>query len=406
MKLNKLLWSENAKTAILFITGAILIFFMLDAKSLWTMEQRWASIINNMLIRHDYLHPYLGNRQYYDKPLLSYWLILPFVKLFGFHRWTLRLPSAIAGFLALWTTYRIGYHLKNKSLGLIAGWLLLSSYFFIFYARVASADMLNIFAILAAFLYYLKKFSSLTSHSKQTFIDYLILFLILTFGALCKGLVAPVCVFLIVLPDLIKQRAWKTHFNFKMFSALIIAALIYFIPFLLSSYINKNDYQTSGLTRVLYENFVRFVHPWDHKNPAWHYFIEFPVMISPWIIFFLPALYISIKKWSRMPWNTRWLCLAFALLFIFFTLSRSRRFYYLLPLLPIAILITSDWLNERMQQQKLQNITAGLVILIVIALFLLNGIILPMHYMKKRGGQHDIRIPPKYSALVSARSCG
>ena len=77
---------------------------MLGAREIWTQEHRWADIVSGMFYRHDFLHPYLGETRYYDKPLLSYWLIAIIAAITGdLSTWALRIPSALAGLLAIWS---------------------------------------------------------------------------------------------------------------------------------------------------------------------------------------------------------------------------------------------------------------------------------------------------------------
>ena len=123
-----------------------MLFTLLGGREIWTQEHRWADIVSGMFYRHDFLHPYLGQNDYYDKPLLVLLVDCRYLlKLIGeLTTWTLRLPSALAGFLAIWSIYRLGTKLKDKQLGLLSGWLLLTTFYFIFWARTSSADMLNL----------------------------------------------------------------------------------------------------------------------------------------------------------------------------------------------------------------------------------------------------------------------
>src|SRR3990167_9494752 len=144
------LWGKKAKVSYLLFAAAIILLTLLGAREIWTQEHRWADIVSGMFYRHDFLRPYLGENDYYDKPLLSYWLIAAFSQLGGLTTWALRLPSACAGLIAIWSIYQLGTLLKDKSFGLLSGWLLLSTFYFIFWARVSSADMLNLAGILLA----------------------------------------------------------------------------------------------------------------------------------------------------------------------------------------------------------------------------------------------------------------
>ncbi len=129
----ELLWGSKAKFSHLFFAATILLLMMLGSREIWTQEHRWADIVAGMFFRNDFLHPYLGQATYYDKPLLSYWLIVIASKITGsLSTWSLRLPSALSGLLAVWSIYRLGTTLKNKQMGLLAGWLLITTFYFIF----------------------------------------------------------------------------------------------------------------------------------------------------------------------------------------------------------------------------------------------------------------------------------
>lgn len=331
-----LLFDEKKGPVYLMAFSVILLFATLGLRPLWNMENRWASIVMTMLTTGDYVHPYLGQREYYDKPLLSYWLIVPFAKLLGVNAWSLRLPNAIAGALSLLGVYSLANRFWGARSALWAGWILLTSLGFLFWARVAGADMLNVAGIVCAVWLYER-------HKEHpSFRAYLTFAVVLALTALCKGIVAIACTGMILLPDVSQQ--WKKHLNFKCLIALIFGGLLYFLPFYLSAHIHQGAYQENGLVEVFRENLLRFYQPFDHKGSWFIYFYYFPVYFFPWILFFIPAVYGIIKTWRTQPWSTRWMLLAVFLLLAFFMLSQSRRSYYILPLLPIAVLLVSAWI--------------------------------------------------------------
>ncbi len=91
--------------AVLVLT-AILFFTRLGARALWSSEFRWAEIAREMLVTHNYFWPTINGHVYYDKPLGSYWLVIfstPFTG--GLNEAATRLPSAIAGLLAVGNTH-------------------------------------------------------------------------------------------------------------------------------------------------------------------------------------------------------------------------------------------------------------------------------------------------------------
>ncbi|HSW71772.1 MAG TPA: glycosyltransferase family 39 protein, partial [Gammaproteobacteria bacterium] len=331
-----------ARPASLFIAAALLLFLMLDGRELWTQEHRWADIVSGMFFRHDFFHPLLDSNDYYDKPLLSYWLIalVSFITN-QLNLWVLRLPSAFAGLLAVWSIYKLGLRLKDQYFGLLCGWLLTTTFYFIFWSRVSSADMLNLSGSLFAVYWYFEKRES------QQWTDYAVFYLILALTSLCKGLVGAVVPVLAILPDLLHEQRFKKYLQWRIIFAGIPALMVYIFPFLISS-LSTNDlgHGQNGLYLVYRENILRYFKPFDHKDPVYTYFLYLPIYLLPWSFFFIPALFSLKRRFRSLSWNSKWMAWALFAVFVFFTASGSRRSYYVLPLLPFAVLLTADWLDS------------------------------------------------------------
>jgi len=373
---SKVLWGFLARPIYLFIAAALLLFMMLGGRELWTQEHRWADIVSGMFFRHDFFHPYLGSNDYYDKPLLSYWLIAAVsVITRQLNTWVLRLPSALAGLLAIWSIYRLGYRLRDKQFGLFCGWLLTTTFYFIFWARVSSADMLNIAGSLFAVAWYFEK------REETNWLSYSVFFLILALTSLCKGLIGAVVPVLAILPDMIYQHRWKKHLNFRILLGLIPALIVYILPFIVSASINNDSYAQNGLYLVYRENFLRYFQPFDHKDPIYTYFIYLPIYLLPWTIFFIPALWNLKARWLQMNWNSKWIVWSLFVLFMFFTASGSRRSYYVLPMAPFAILLTADWLYALAQEKNtILRYVRRMVFVFFFILFSFFGILQPLFY--------------------------
>lgn len=370
------LWGPPARAIYLFIGASLLLLLMLGGRELWTQEHRWADIVSGMFFRHDFFHPYLGLNDYYDKPLLSYWLIA-FVSVItaSLDTWALRFPSALAGLLAVWSIYRLGLRLRGKSFGLLCGWLLLTTFYFVFWSRVSSADMLNMAGSLFAVGWYFEK------RDETTWSNYSVFYLILALTSLCKGLVGAVVPLLAILPDLLHQQRWKKHLNGRLFLALIPALVVYVLPFWVSSYGDGARYGQNGLYLVYRENFLRYFQPFDHKDPIYTYFIYLPIYLLPWTFFFIPALVSLKKRWAGLNWYSKWIVWALLLLFVFFTASGSRRSYYVLPLVPFGILLTADWLFSGFQaDSRTRGWTGRLVTFFFLIFLAFFAILQPIFY--------------------------
>lgn len=370
--MSEVLWGSKAKLSYLLIAAALLLFACLGSHEIWTQEHRWADIVYGMFYRHDFFHPYLNDVNYYDKPLLSYWLIAGFSLITGeYSTWAMRLPSALAGMLAIWSIYRIGIQVKDERLGLLAGWMLLTTYYFVFWARTSSADMLNLGGILFAVAWYLDH------KNRPGFWSYSVFFLIVALTSLCKGLVGAVVPILVILPDLIINNEWKKHLRFNVILAMIPAAVVYLFPFWASTYFGGSHYEQSGLYLVYRENIMRYFQPFDHKGPIYTYLIYLPIYLLPWTFFFIPALFSIQSNWKQMSVTEKWLVWSLSVLFIFFTVSGSRRNYYILPVVPFAILMTAAWILKSIKRNVWAQRTA---IFFFIALVLNFNILQPLYY--------------------------
>lgn len=374
------LWGRESQFIFLFIAAIAMLFTCLGGRELWTQEHRWADIVFGMMYHHDYLHPSLEGMDYYDKPLLSYWMIVVLAKLLGHLTvFVMRLPSALSGLLAIWSIYRLGTHLKDKTLGLMAGWLLLTTFYFVFWARTSSADMLNMAGTLFGVTWYFIK------KDTPSFVNYTIFFLIVAVTALCKGLVGPVATVLAILPDLLVQGNWKKHLRLIVILALIPAAIIYTIPFWASTHYGVTGYHENGLYLVYRENILRYFQPFDHKGPIYTYFLFLPIYTLPWAFFFVPALVSLKSRWSAMTWNQKWIAWALLVLFAFFTASGSRRSYYVLPMVPFAILLTADWIVSAADTLAKRFLWAGRVAVTFFIILFLNFCILQPIYYSQAG---------------------
>ena len=335
---------------LLWSAAGLMIFLLLGSRELWTLEGRWAAICTEMVLRGDYLHPYLLGRPYYEKPLLSYWLILLLSHVTGgLNEWSLRLPSAFGGMITIACVWRLGCKLMNRHVGLLAGWISVTTVFIIFWARVASTDMLNVAGVMLALVWYFEHRES-TSYS-----NYAVFFLILAVTCLTKGLIGAAIPVMVLLPDVLPKGEWKKHVNPRLFLALIPALAVYLLPFLASSMIGNQDYGPSGLYRVFVENFVRFFQPFDHKRPIYTYLIYLPAYLMPWTFFFIPAIWYTVRHWRELNPGASWSAWATLLVFAFLTASGSRRSYYVLPVVPFAILMTASWiLQGGLQSRRIQ----------------------------------------------------
>ena len=106
---------------------------------------------------HNYFWPTINGHVYYDKPLGSYWLVIfsaPFTG--GLNEAATRLPSAIAGLLAVALLMLLVRRLYDARTARLSGVILVTCFSFVFFSRDASADVETITGELAALLLFIR----------------------------------------------------------------------------------------------------------------------------------------------------------------------------------------------------------------------------------------------------------
>lgn len=371
---------DNIPAIIFWSVAVFVLLWYIGARGLWGAEDRWAEIVREMRLTGDYFHPCINGRPYFDKPLLSYWFIAFVAAVTGrLDEWTIRLPSAIAGLLGLWATMNLGRRLWSAQRARTAGWILLSTYGFIFWSRAGAADMENMTAIILAVAWYWAR------REKPVFVSYFVFYAICFIGAQTKGLTAIVVPILAVLPDLFRENRWKSYLSFSHVLALVAGLSLYFCP-LLYAEMTKSGYQSSGLGLAFRENIIRYFRPFDHKEPFYVYFHYLPQLFFPWIPLLVAAFWAAYAHFKNLDWPSKWLTISATLIFVFFTLSGSRRSYYILPMLPLCALMASlyfDWEKKEKCHRQVLGIQT-LLLVIIAAIEILSPAIWPV--VKARTG--------------------
>ena len=333
-------------TCLLLLVSAFLLFWGLGSRGLWAAEGRWAEVTREMLLTGDFFHPTIGGEPYFDKPLLTYWLrVVVSVVTGALNEWMVRLPSALAGLVAVWATVKIGARLWSARVGRFAGWFLLTTYAFLFWSRTGTADAENLAFTIGAVAWYWSR------RDRLKFSAMLVFYLIIFIGALTKGLTAVVVPMLVLLPDIVVERRWRLLLRPSHFLAFGVGLLVYLSHFAYATFAQAVDYHSNGLGLVFQENILRYFRPFDHKGPVYLYVYQLPILLLPWTPLFLAAVAGMVEGWRGLDKHTRWLTWAIILVFAFFTLSGSRRSYYILPILPFCVLLIAVFLGEVRQSR-------------------------------------------------------
>ena len=126
---------------LLIVLGG-LFFILLGSRPLFTPDEgRYAEIAREMVMRSDYVTPYLNGIKYFEKPILFYWLGAAAIKLGGLNLWSVRSINALLGLLGCLLTYVTARKLYDRMTGLLAAMILGTSVLYFVMAHMVSLDL-------------------------------------------------------------------------------------------------------------------------------------------------------------------------------------------------------------------------------------------------------------------------
>ena len=358
-------WELSAFKVLLL--AAILFFARLGERPFWGPEGRWAEVAREMQASGNYFWPTINGEVHFGKPLLSYWLIAAAGSFGGdLNEFTARLPSAVLGLVGVGLVILLARRIYDHQTAIVAGIVLATSYSYVFFSRLAAADIAAVTGVLAVLTLFVHK----ENHKGGLWI--LGMWATMAATSLTKGLTGFALPLLVMTAYTLLTEGWRNllHqvwqssmeqkrvwllsrcgwlFNATTLTAVIIAAFLYLSPFIVSALTMQS---VAGISLVWRENVVRFVAPFDHRGPMYLYVHAIFLLLAPWAVF-LPAALIQIHS-EPVSKSNRFSLTYFWAIFLFFTLSGSRRDYYMLPVLPAAAILlarlfvtTKDELERR-----------------------------------------------------------
>ena len=325
---------------LLCVFAALLFFPGLGWRDFWApVEPRYAEIARTMFAKGEWAVPSVNGTLYADKPILYFWFVLIGSKLAGnVNEWTVRLPSALSAMGLVLTTYLLGRDLFSPRIGFMGAVILATSSRVLWEARWAHTDMP--FAFFFTFsLYFFSK--AILQEGKQR--DFLLAYGFMALATLTKGLIGLVLPGLILFAFVAARREWRAVLQWRIPLGILLFLSITLPWFAWVSTATHGKW----LEEFIWIHHVRrFTSGLGHRQPFYYYLWNFPLDLLPWTVFAVPALfaYRSRRKALKEP-ASLFLFLWFAAIFVFFSVSRSKRGLYLLPLFPPAALFVANYFD-------------------------------------------------------------
>jgi 4-amino-4-deoxy-L-arabinose transferase-like glycosyltransferase len=324
------------------LTLTLLLFFTgLGERDLWApVEPRYAEIARIMFANGEWIVPMVNGELYTDKPILYFWLVLIASKLAGgVSEWTVRLPAALAGVGFVLATYFTGRDFFSPRVGMIAAAVLATSMRVIWEARWAHIDMvLGLFLVL---MIYFGARSLLGTGGKR---DILLAYVFMALAVLAKGLIGIVLPTLLLLAMAFVRRDWRVIVDAKLPLGIPLFLLIVAPWF----YLVNNATDGKWLTDFIHVHHIqRYVDGAGHRQPFYYYLTTLPLDFLPWTVFALSAAfaYFPYRQLRQRP-ISQLFSLWFVVVFVFFSMSDTKRDLYLLPLLPSMALLIGNYIDD------------------------------------------------------------
>jgi len=341
-----------------------------NVRDLWEPEElRYAEITREMLVNGDWVLLHINGVPYPDKPPLFFWLMaLTCVSTGTVSAWAIRLTSAVAGLGCLVLTYRLGARLRDERLGLLCAWLLFTTPFFTWTAGEARMDMLLTLFIMGALYCFYADYSSKQEAARRWAAAYVLMGL----GVLTKGPIG----FLLPMLTILFYLLWMRDLRFlrsyhPMLGLLIVLAVV--APWVAATCVKGGEQFSSNL--LFRQNIGRYTHAWLHRHPFYHYFGVVPGVFMPWTLF-LPGM-IAFTFLAKDPDTRAKLRLPltwFLTIFVFFSLSDSKRTIYILPLMPALTLWAGMFLQQAVRARSPLHSWAKYAIVACGVIFLCLGV--------------------------------
>jgi 4-amino-4-deoxy-L-arabinose transferase-like glycosyltransferase len=327
-------------------------------------EGRYAEIAREMLVTHQWLIPKLNAIPYFEKPPLQYWATAIFLKIFGVHPFAVRFWTGLLGFLTLPWILFVGNRLFGPERGTLAAWILLGSWYFVGLGHIGTLDMSVSFWMTVA----LGAFLIAQSDEKKS-LWMLVAWLAAGLGFMSKGLMALALPAITLALYSFSTKQWTPWKKLRIGTGLPLF-LIITLPWLVLAGLHYPSLWSFFFIHEQFDRFATTIH--QRIEPVWYFAPILILGFFPWISLWIPQIR---QLWQASPSKNfspyRFLWIYSATIFIFFSLSDSKLFDYILPLFPALALIIGRQVAQRPKLPVTPILLSGLASLIIIIIGLL-----------------------------------
>ena len=280
-----------------------------------------------------WLTPHYAGKPWFDKPPLFYWLSGICARFLGPTELACRLPSAVLAVGLVLVVYALACYDFGRRAGILSALAIATCLQQIVLARAAVTEMTLVFCLSMA-LYAYRRW--LDAQGRARFGWIALCGVATGLGMLAKGPVAPVLLGVTFVIHLAWTRRLRRLASADALAG-IVAALVVGLPWYIAMYLLHREAFVQGF--LVANNLARFLKP-EHagQTGGWYsYLLNIPILLVfffPWSMFLPGAIRLSWRANDGARLALAW----FAVVFVFFSLSKTILVTYIFPLYPAAAL--------------------------------------------------------------------
>lgn len=306
-------------------------------------EGRYAEIAREMAASKNIITPTLNGLPFLDKPILYYWLQSIAICLFGIKEWAIRLFPMLFGVIGAISTYCFGRMLYDRTTGLIASFILITSPLYYVSAHYANLDLEVAVLISLSLMFFM-----MGIHKKNSLglLFFFISYSISALAILTKGLIGIAIPMMVVGIWMISLNQWREFKRIHLLKGLMLIAAMTLPWFVLVQKENPDFFHYFFITQHV-KRFVSAEH-FNNTSNIWFYGPVIVLGFFPWSIYLFHAIHHSIK--DKENYKIAFFLLIWAgSIFIFFSIPKSKIATYILPLFPALSLLAARYLSSEIK---------------------------------------------------------
>lgn len=326
-------------------------------------EPRFAEASREMLARRDYVIPYFNDRYRFDKPPLTYWFQTASYRLFGQNDFAARFPSALAAALTASLLFSWGKRIGSERTGWWAAVIFTVCLQTFIHAKAAVADMWLVFFVTTAHWagYELLRDRLMSNPVPSSVFNsapspkwWWTFYFALAFAFLAKGPIGWTPLLTVAIARFYLADA-KLNRRFLFFTGtvfMLALVAVWGVPALSRT---NGDFLRIGIGRHVVARSVVAME--GHGGGSWlayiaglpFYFVAVFVTFFPWS-FKLPWLVKTLRR-QRDPLDN-YLLSGAAIIFVIFTLVKTKLPHYTLPAFPLLALLLAKTLAQEKGSER------------------------------------------------------